>query len=211
MNGWIFSGAMSVEDVANQLWGIKPSAPSRWPHDVAGLGSPPRDLDARGIAYAKKAVRARDFDARGIAYAKKIVSSLGVFWLMVTIFLGLCDVVGMSLGGHYYVPIPTLVFLGLTIYGFRRQAHERAKILSTLQNGTLHQAEITNMRAVPRRGARGRAVYHTYCVTFAFLGRSVPYVTRDPGVSLLQVGMTEEILWDERTPDVLIPTFLLVQ
>jgi hypothetical protein len=194
MNGWIFSGAMSVEDVANQLWGIKPSAPSRRPHDVAGLGSPPRDLDARGIAYAKK-----------------IVSSLGVFWLMVTIFLGLCDVVGMSLGGHYYVPIPTLVFLGLTIYGFRRQAHERAKILSTLQNGTLHQAEITNMRAVPRRGARGRAVYHTYCVTFAFLGRSVPYVTRDPGVSLLQVGMTEEILWDERTPDVLISTFLLVQ
>jgi hypothetical protein len=180
---------MSVDDVANQLWGTAPKANRGRPHDVAGLGPPPRDIDPRAIAYAKRAA-----------------NSLAVFWLILAVFFGVGDTI-MWFAGTRYVPLLTLGLLGLALYSFRRRARERAKILATLRDGTLHQAVITEIRAVERRG--GRVKYYTYYVTFALPGKSITLVTRDAGVSLLQTGISEEVVWDERNPDVVVPTFLL--
>jgi hypothetical protein len=181
---------MSVEQVASQLWGTASPSPLRG-EDMAQLGPAPRALEERMAAYARRAVH-----------------TLAPVWLMLAIFFGLGDAIGFAVAG-WHPPVLAVVFTLLTVHSFRARGRMRARVLDTLRHGAFFRVPVSAMRAVERRGRYGRVLYVTYHVTFDLPHGAVTLVTRDAGVSILQVGLREEVLWSERCPEVVVPTYLL--
>jgi hypothetical protein len=183
---------MSANDVAAQLWGTVQPRPGVVKEDVAQLGSAPRAIEERMVAYTKRAV-------------------VGWFavWVMLAILFGLGDVMLLGVGIRH-IPTLSLLFTGLAIWSFRGRRQKRNAILETLQHGAFMRVPITAMRAVERRGKYGQVIYVTYYVTFKLPHAEVTLVSRDTGLSMLQVGLSEEVLWSQTHPDVVVPTYLLV-
>jgi hypothetical protein len=179
---------MPAQDLAT-LFKIEPSAQLA---DVAQLGPAPRTIDANMDAYVGRAI-----------------NSLAFMWLMFAILFGAGDVIAWMNGVHY-PPMLLLLFGGLTFWSFRWRSRERERVRETLRRGTLIRAEIRAMYAIEKRGRYGQVLYVDYYVTFVTPKGPVVLKTRDPGVSLLQVGISEEIVWYESQPDVVVPTMLLV-
>ncbi len=183
---------MSVDHVAAQLWGTVQPRPGAIKEDVAQLGPAPRQLEERMLQYTKRAV-------------------VGWFalWLTLAILFGSGDVM-LNVVGIHHVPTLSLLFTGLAIWSFRGRSQKRNAILDTLKHGAFMRVPITAMRAVERRGKYGQVIYVTYYVTFKMPHGDVTLVSRDTGLSMLQVGLSEEVLWSQTNPDVVVPTYLLV-
>jgi hypothetical protein len=181
---------MSVEQVADPLRGPAAPSPLR-SEDMAQLGPAPRALEARMVAYAHR-----------------MVHTLAPVLLMLAIFFGLGDVIGFAVAG-WHPPVLAVVFTLLTVHSFRARGRMRARVLDTVRHGAFFRVPVSEMRVVERRGRSGRVLRVTYHVTFELPHGAVTLVTRDPCVSILQVGLREEVLWSERCPEVVVPTYLL--
>jgi hypothetical protein len=176
---------------ADAYWGTGPRLPptpaQRDPH---GLGEPPRDLTPQLERYLKRAT-----------------PSLFVVWVIFAVFFGLGDVWAIAMSGRFYPPLAALAFIGLAVWSGRKLADQRRRLRVVLRDGQFTDAEVKDIRVVTRR-YRYRVVY-TYYVLFDVGGRQVQLVTRDPGASLLQVGLRDQVLWSPAQPDLVVPTFLV--
>jgi hypothetical protein len=180
-------------EIANAYWGTAPKGPptaaQRDPH---GLGEPPRSLTPQLERYCKRAT-----------------PTLFVAWVILAVLFG---------GGHVMtvlvapqaakrVPFLPLAFLALAIWTGRKLSERRQRLRFLLREGRFLEAEVKDLRVVEKR--YGRRVVYEYHVVFDLGDRQVTLITRDPGASLLQVGLRDQVLWHEREPDLVVPTFLV--
>ena len=180
-----------TRNTADAYWGTGPRLPltpaQRDPH---GLGEPPRELTPQLQRYVKRAT-----------------PSLFVVWVILAVFFGCSDVVGMTIAGRFYPPLLTVGLIALSVWTGRRRADRRRRLRAVLREGQFTEAEVKDIRVVERR-YRYRVDY-TYHVLFALADRQVMLVTKDPGASLLQVGLHDQVLWSPAEPDIVVPTFLV--
>jgi hypothetical protein len=176
---------------ADAYWGTGPRLPltaeQRDPH---GLGEPPRELGPQLERYVKRATY-----------------SLFPVWVMLAVFFGLGDVVGIAASGKFYPPLLTLGFVALAVWTGRKRAERRRRLRRVMRDGQFTDAEVKNIHVVEQR-YRHRVVY-IYHVLFDLGDRQVLLITRDPGASLLQVGLRDQVLWLSAEPDLVVPTFLV--
>jgi hypothetical protein len=105
------------------------------------------------------------------------------------------------------VPFLPLVFVGLSVWSGRKLSAQRNRIRFVLREGHFTDAVVKDLRAVEKH--YGRRTIIDYHVTFDLGDRTVLLVTRDPGASLLQIGLADQVLWHEKEPDLVVPTFLV--
>jgi hypothetical protein len=184
---------MATQDIANAYWN---TAGAR-PHDAHGLGEPPRAQTPQMTALARAQAR-----------------SLTALWVILLVFFGagfglqLFALEGVSLAARLQGGLLPALFFGLAIASGRRATRRRGEWLRAMVESPLRQAEVTRMYSITKR--RGRfSTYEEYHVVFRVEGRAVELVTLNAGVSLLQAGLTEQVLWIPEVPHVVVPTFLL--
>jgi hypothetical protein len=175
---------------AAAYWGTAPRPPGEV--DPHGLGKPPRALTPALERYCKRAT-----------------PSLFAAWVMLAGFFTASWILMVVTvpAALKQVPLLPLLFIGLSIWSGRKLAALRARIRFVLRVGSFVEALIRDLRCVEKRYGR-RRVYE-YHVLFDLGDRQVTLVTRDPGASLLQVGLRDQVLWHEREPEIVVPTYLV--
>lgn len=188
---------MDNRKVADAYWGVAQTAGPPGPiADVAQLGPPPRTLERPALAYLKRATR-----------------SWSWLWITLSILFGwpivLFPLLGQSIGVLLNMMVLPLLFIGLSVWSVMRTRERRAQLRFVLTEGQLLAGKILSIRAREYRGRFGQVVHVRYHVHFLVEGREIELVSDHDGLSLLQVGLVEPVVWHPNVPDVVVPAFLL--
>jgi len=172
---------------ADAYWGLTPAAPNAMV-DASGLGPAPRALTIQQLDYIKKAT---PNDGR-VPIVFAVICLMPVFFMPLAI-------------GSWVLP---LGLGGLGAWLRVRALERRRELKRVLEEGEVLPAQIARMQAFEIRRSRYSTVVR-YHVLFAVEDRQIELVSYDAGLAMLQVGITVPVVWDRRTPDTIIPTFLL--
>jgi hypothetical protein len=172
---------------ADAYWGLVPVAPNAM-IEGTGLGPPPRALMIQQLDWIKKST----------PNDGKVLFIFAVVCLMPVFFMPLS---------------PSAWFLPLALGGFgtwlRVRALERRRELKrVLEEGEVLPAKVARMQAFEQRRGRYSTVVR-YHVVFAVEDKQIELVSYDAALAMLQVGITVPVVWDRRTPDTIVPAFLL--
>ena len=189
---------MDSSKVAEAYWGTAKAGGPRPVVDVANLGPPPRTLERPVLDYIRKATRSSTWLWGTLAILFG-AGDLNVLWAM-----------PFSLGLLLRLLFVPLAFAGVAVYTGTRVRKRRAELRRVLTTGQVLPAEVQSIRAVQIRGRYGRVVRVRYHVQLLVESRSIELVSYHSGLSLLQVGLVEPVVWLPELPDVIVPTYLLV-
>jgi hypothetical protein len=189
--GWyhrrVTPGPDDRQRAADAYWGLNPVAPTAMV-DATGLGPAPRALTIQQLDYIKKAT---PNDGR-VPIIFAVVCLMPVFFMPLAI-------------GSWVLP---LGLGGLGAWLRVRALERRRELKRVLEEGEVLPAQIARMQAFEIRRSRYSTVVR-YHVVFAVEDRQIELVSYDAGLAMLQVGITVPVVWDRRTPDTIIPAFLL--
>ena len=95
------------------------------------------------------------------------------------------------------------------ILGWLPVRRERSRLAGVLAAGQLTRARVLDVRLLTQLVRYGRVIRSTYRARFDVAGQPGSIVTADDGITMLEVGRSEEVLFDPRAPDKTVPTLIL--
>lgn len=177
-----------TKQVADAYWGGASGQKSA-KRDVHDLGPPPRALTIGMQSYVERA---------GASQFR--------LWVALAIVFGLGDALTIMIMKGVVAPPFSILFLVFAVVSYRRRAELRRRITRVCEEGDFTTAVVKHIHQVQSR----RVVTTTVTYRVETFAHDIQLVSRDQAVTLLQVGLRDEVLWHPADPSLVVPTFLVV-